>query len=687
MVGGAFDADPNAAGAERPQLTVDEAKEWLEDVEAIRVAYGIVHEKMFQFVLARYRGDINTTPTSLGLDTPLAFFLPSSRAGKGVLSMALLNALVNINNEFLVKAGKCGSASFAAGLHQDGDESDGGGGSMMDTDADLVGGGGAAATRGGGSPLRDLGSSKNTIAISSVHKSNVAGLDQYTELLPVVLKHSTIPLYARQGSQIMYDFDEIEWQLLEQLVRPARIIDLESVKASKMFTYSTDLCNETSFAAVRLYVRQTTPASGEVDLNRLVDEFSAQSQLAEAVETLESAISFVAATQTDMNRKTKLSKYLTDVLQYSDDNVFVQSQLAEQIELQHVLAVWQRCELFATLQSMQTELASVGTAAKAEIVAAAAEAETAAARMVAVEAAAAERAAAAGSRLGGGGEATDGTDGTDGEESGNGKGTRRRSGRKQKPKPKPKQNTRSSLGRGGSRRRGAAPAAAAAGRRSTRVTRSGSGTSNDDAIMLSSSSEEAQDDDDDDDDDDDLMIVEPATAANGGVGTGAAAAGAAAAAAAALGMDVDGEEGAGAADAEEIPADAIHEASLLAFPALVPAYHNRLTTAQKELILAGAEKCPPHSRLQFLGELREYLLVCSSSAEFREKNRQVPDYQLLMMLNAVIVKKNDENGIDDDDDEDFELPDMEWLEEMDPEITLSLAAAVWALVASVEVSA
>jgi len=163
--------------------------------------------------------------------------------------------------------------------------------------------------------------------------------------------------------------------------------------------------------------------------------------------------------------------------------------------------------------------------------------------------------------------------------------------------------------------------------------------------------------------------------------------GAAAAADTDAGMDVDG---AGAADAEELPTDAIHAASLLAFPALVPAYHNRLTAEQKESILAGAEKCPQDSRLQFLGELREYLLVCPSSAEFREENNQLPDQELLMMLNAVIVRKNAENEIGDDDDDfdDFELPDMNWLDEdMDPKMTMSLAAAVWALVASVEVSA
>ena len=106
--------------------------------------------------------------------------------------------------------------------------------------------------------------------------------------------------------------------------------------------------------------------------------------------------------------------------------------------------------------------------------------------------------------------------------------------------------------------------------------------------------------------------------------------------------------------------------------------------------MAGAEKCPQDSRLQFLGELREYLLVCPSSAEFREENNQLPDQELLMMLNAVIVRKNAENEIGDDDDDfdDFELPDMNWLDEdMDPKMTMSLAAAVWALVASVEVSA
>jgi len=166
------------------------------------------------------------------------------------------------------------------------------------------------------------------------------------------------------------------------------------------------------------------------------------------------------------------------------------------------------------------------------------------------------------------------------------------------------------------------------------------------------------------------------------------------AAAAAAGMDVDGGPLAGPGEPEEVPDDPIYTAVLVAFPALVPAYHNRLTLEQKEYIQMHAAKCPKDSRLHFLAELREFLLVCPSSAEYREGNAQTPDRDLKSFLDTVIDTKNEENGIEDDSDDDAEegdLPDMQWLSEDDvpgqQSITMSLAPAVWALVAAVDLFA
>lgn len=517
--GGAAVADD---GTELPELTKVEAEEWLADVEAVRVAYNIVHGKMFEYVLAKYRVAVATIPETLDGETPLAYFLPSSSAGKGVLSMSLLNALVHINNDFLYRYKR--STSNAA----------------VGTDVGDVDDAAAAAT--------DVG----RIAISSVHASNIAGLDQQGDLLPVVLKHSTIPLESRHGSKIKYDFDEIEWQLSEQLVRPARMIDLETVKTANTFTYSTDLCNNHTFTQVRTCIPQAAPAPGEVDLAGLVEALAGQNQLAEAVETLESTISFLAATESKSDGRKRLGAYLTEILQYSDDNVFVNpnnplvATFVERIELRHVLAVWQRCEMQATLTSIQVAFAKI-------------------------------------------------TEHIDAEES---------------------------------------------------------------AAQRNQESPDAMEADTDDENED-------------GDAGGA--------------MDLEADPGVAGdgGNAVALAHDVVVATARLAFPALIDAYHQRLTPAEKLAVRSGASKCPEESRLMFLAELREYLLTCSSSADYREQFPTVPDGDLLAYLNAMLDAKNDENGIDDALRVD-ELPDMEWLDEWDPAATMSKAAGIWAIVASFE---
>jgi hypothetical protein len=319
---GEKDVDGRDFPQDFPQVTELEEKVWLDDVEAMRVAYGVIRERMNKFVMARYRGDAKTAPVVLGADAMLAFFLPSSAAGKGMLSVAVSLGLASINNEFLSKAFKC-FKEVETMDEFDGDDA-------MDTKEEPI------LSNGG------------TIAVSSVQQSNIAGLDEYADLLPVVLKNSTIPLKYGSGSSVDYDFGEIEFQLKELLVDSSRMIDEQSVEAAKRFTYSTDLCNNESFAAVRKFIPQMIPEGQE--LTALVETLISVNRLHEAVETLEAGISFLAASETEMDVHMPLRTYLIEVLQYTGELI---EHLPEAIMLQHVLAVWQRCELEVALLTVR----------------------------------------------------------------------------------------------------------------------------------------------------------------------------------------------------------------------------------------------------------------------------------------------------------------------------------------------
>jgi hypothetical protein len=276
-------------------------------VQSFGTAYALIKDTIADHTPAKLQPPKGAKPVAFDCDTELAWFLPSSAAGKGLTSFAVAWALAELNNVFLREAAKVL-------------------GHELDT--------------------------REAVSIASVHQSNLAGLDTERELLPLVLQHCTFKVQYQEGTHISYDFDEIQWQLQERLVHSSRLVSMASLLAAKKFTYSTDLCNNESFEQVRAAIPQL---SLEMDtVVRIIDELVAKTKLAEAVDNLETAISFLAAASVHRSPTQPLNDYLQQALLLPENAALVECEAARGVELQHVLVLWQRCELQLALDSFHT---------------------------------------------------------------------------------------------------------------------------------------------------------------------------------------------------------------------------------------------------------------------------------------------------------------------------------------------
>ncbi|KAI6656630.1 E3 ubiquitin-protein ligase [Oopsacas minuta] len=216
--------------------------------------------------------------------TSLAYLLPSS-TGRGVLITSLTDYLVLIHNSF---------------VHAYRDR-------VKWSRSDKI-------------PLREL---------------NMSHVIEYEEhLQPLLLSHAHYSLALGQGSQVTYDFEGVEQQLMEQFIQNKPLILAEHLR----FEYTREAYNLGVFEQVRHKVQQTEVRM--IVWKAIQEDLDSLEAVSDVLLVLDVVIRFLSSAGGDPEQK--LSSYLTDVLQYSHDSYgagTLQSRRANvELCLKHVIS-------------------------------------------------------------------------------------------------------------------------------------------------------------------------------------------------------------------------------------------------------------------------------------------------------------------------------------------------------------
>ncbi|KAI6647030.1 E3 ubiquitin-protein ligase [Oopsacas minuta] len=216
----------------------------------------------------------------------LAYLLPSS-TGKGVLITSLTDYLVLIHNSFVH-------------VYRD----------------------------------RVKGSRSNKIPLRELNISHVIVYEE--DLQPLLLSHAHYSLALGQGSQVTYDFEGVEQQLMEQFIQNKPLIQAEHLR----FEYIREAYNLGVFEQVRHKVQQTEVK--EIVWIAIREDLDSLEAISDVLLLLDVVIGFLSSVGGDPEQK--LSIYLYEVLKYTHDSHGsgpLQSRRAETVlYLKHIISFW-----------------------------------------------------------------------------------------------------------------------------------------------------------------------------------------------------------------------------------------------------------------------------------------------------------------------------------------------------------
>ncbi|KAI6655769.1 E3 ubiquitin-protein ligase [Oopsacas minuta] len=261
-----------------------ESEELAKLVESLATAWSIIGEDVKKN--GRLKMEEALEQQEITPATSLAYLLPSS-TGDGVLITSLTDYLVLIHNSFVH-------------VYRD---------RVKGSRSDKI-------------PLREL---------------NMSYVIEYEEhLQPLLLSHAHYSLALGQGSQVTYDFEGVEQQLMEQFIQNKPLILAEHLR----FEYIREAYNLGVFEQVRHKVQQTELKE---NLWRLIrEELDSLEAVSDVLLVLDVVIGFLSSAGGDPEQK--LSTYLYDVLKYSHASHGagpLQSRRAEgNVSLKHILSFW-----------------------------------------------------------------------------------------------------------------------------------------------------------------------------------------------------------------------------------------------------------------------------------------------------------------------------------------------------------
>ncbi|KAI6655776.1 E3 ubiquitin-protein ligase [Oopsacas minuta] len=182
---------------------------------------------------------------------------------------------------------------------------------------------------------RVKGSRSNKIPLRELNMSHVIEYEEH--LQPLLLSQAHYSLALGQGSQVTYDFEGVEQQLMEQFIQNKPLILAEHLR----FEYIREAYNLGVFEQVRHKVQQT-------ELKKIVwsairKDMDSLEAVTDVLLLLDVVIGFLSSAGGDPEQK--LSSYLYDVLKYSYTSEGagpLQSRRAESaLRLKHILSFWE----------------------------------------------------------------------------------------------------------------------------------------------------------------------------------------------------------------------------------------------------------------------------------------------------------------------------------------------------------
>jgi hypothetical protein len=268
-------------------------------MHAFLEAWQIVYPRILEYLpqgdhamIAAFRRHFDANITE---NSPVTVFLPS-RLNEGVISIALVLALVHIHNTFIERSVVL-----------------------------------AQRTRPN-SQIRVF-----RTRLQDVQASHVVSYDVGTDIIPTLLAHSKSSLKYAQGAHIVYDFAEIESRIIDLFIQGKHVLEI----VGNFCVASSKQClSASNFEKLRVIGQSPLPAA---TLRTMYQRAHALHAVDHCLRLLEKCISFIASTQP--GPEASIREFLGHILLPQDDPFMV--VLANQVHnnnivrVEHIVNIWQ----------------------------------------------------------------------------------------------------------------------------------------------------------------------------------------------------------------------------------------------------------------------------------------------------------------------------------------------------------
>jgi hypothetical protein len=222
--------------------------------------------------------------------TPLSFIIPTL-TGDGACTIALIDLLVNVHNDFIEK---CQSH-------------------LKDQMKKKV-----------------IAWKEHKVPLSQLQHCHL--LDYERHILSIVMSHCQYSLEHGKGQNITYDSMALEKHIIDRFIHGKPLIQLEIPQV----TYRKDVYTAQVFANIRKNVSPQVKLTVRQQ-NEIVTELRSMQSLRECLDVIEIVIGFLSSGPTKST--TELKKYIKKVLKM--DKKFTSKKAMEYCTLGHVLSLWE----------------------------------------------------------------------------------------------------------------------------------------------------------------------------------------------------------------------------------------------------------------------------------------------------------------------------------------------------------
>ncbi|XP_077981787.1 E3 ubiquitin-protein ligase rnf213-alpha-like [Glandiceps talaboti] len=226
------------------------------------------------------------------LEMPLSAILPTIDGNGVSLSLGVVEALVTIQNQFLV-----------------------------------------------------LSTVSQVVKLTDVAKAHLIAFDPEEDLEPLVVTHCDYSLEMGRGTCLDYNFEGLERQIITKFVQGKSRVQREVI----LFTYADSICDKIVFERLRRLIPQTEILP-QVE-NEIITEFRERLSLPDlhtALRSLDLAIAILNSS--GGNPGQLIQEYLTEALRLRENDGLMSEKARKNCTLSNLLSLWQICEIEKTKQ-------------------------------------------------------------------------------------------------------------------------------------------------------------------------------------------------------------------------------------------------------------------------------------------------------------------------------------------------